>query len=203
MRAVRRHAAAGGRLCGFSGTGDGVVVAGQRVEIRAGRVALREVLPDEAGRLVDGGPRDRSWADGYPLPGTLPPARALIAQDHDGQWRPGFGMYQVVLPATNGAEEATVIGDVGFHTAPSVGSVEIGYGIVPSHRGHGYVTEAVKRADRVGAGAARGDGSARRDRSGQRRVPERPRPRRIHAGRRDGGGAPISPGRCCLAEVGR
>jgi RimJ/RimL family protein N-acetyltransferase len=113
------------------------------MEILAGRVVLREVLPGEAGRLVDGGPRDRSWADGYPLPGTLPPARALIAQDHDRQWRPGFGMYQIVLPATDGAEEATVIGDIGFHTAPLVGSVEIGYGIVPIHRGHGYVTEAV------------------------------------------------------------
>ncbi len=120
------------------------MVAGQRVEIRAGRVVLREVLPGEAGRLVDGGPRDRSWADGYPLAGTIPPARAIIAQDHDGQWRPGFGMYQIVLPASGDhGQPDTVIGDIGFHTAPSAGSVEIGYGIVPPHRGHGYVTEAV------------------------------------------------------------
>jgi RimJ/RimL family protein N-acetyltransferase len=140
---MRSAATCGLELSRFTGTGDGGVVAGQRVEIRAGRVVLREVLPAEAGRLVDGGPRDRSWADGYPLPGTLPPARALMAQDHDGQWRPGFGMYQIVLPAPDGAAEATVIGDIGFHTAPLVGSVEIGYGIVPIHRGHGYVTEAV------------------------------------------------------------
>ena len=119
------------------------MVAGQRVEIRAGRVVLREVLPAEAERLVDGGPRDGSWADGYPLPGTLPPARALIAQAHDGVWRPGFGMYQIVLPANGGDQPGAVIGDIGFHTAPLVGSVEIGYGIVPIHRGHGYVTEAV------------------------------------------------------------
>ena len=117
--------------------------AGQRVEIRAGRVVLREVLPAEAGQLVDGGPRDRSWADGYPLAGTIPPARAIIAQDHDGQWRPGFGMYQIVLSEPDGAGEPTTIGDIGFHTPPSVGSVEIGYGIVPAHRGHGYMTEAV------------------------------------------------------------
>ncbi len=115
-----------------------------RVEIRAERVVLREVLPCEAGRLVDNGPRDRSWADGYPLAGTVPPARAIIAQDHDGQWRPGFGMYQIVLPSSSDpGEPDMVIGDIGFHTAPSVGSVEIGYGIVPAHRGHGYVTEAV------------------------------------------------------------
>jgi RimJ/RimL family protein N-acetyltransferase len=121
------------------------VTAG-RVEIRAGRVVLQEVLPGEAGRLIDGGPRDRSWADGYPLPGTIPPARAIIAQDHDGQWRPGFGMYQILLPRNAnaaGSDDRTVIGDIGFHTAPSLGSVEIGYGIVPAHRGHGYVTEAV------------------------------------------------------------
>jgi len=119
------------------------VTAG-RVEIRAGRVVLREVLPAEAGQLVDGGPRDRSWADGYPLAGTIPPARAIIAQDHDGQWRPGFGMYQILLPGNGGGvDDQTVIGDIGFHAAPSVGSIEIGYGIVSGHRGHGYVTEAV------------------------------------------------------------
>jgi RimJ/RimL family protein N-acetyltransferase len=120
------------------------VVARQRVEILAGRVWLREVLPEEAGRLVDGGGRDRSWADGYPLAGTIPPARAIIAQDHDGQWRRGFGMYQIVLPASGDhSRPDVVIGDIGFHTAPSFGSIEIGYGIVPAHRGHGYVTEAV------------------------------------------------------------
>jgi len=119
-------------------------VATGRMEIRACRVLLREVLPDEAGRLVDGGPRDRSWADGYPLAGTIPPARAIIAQDRDRQWRPGFGLYQIVLPANGDHDRPdVVIGDIGFHTAQSVGSIEIGYGIVPSHRGHGYVTEAV------------------------------------------------------------
>jgi RimJ/RimL family protein N-acetyltransferase len=120
------------------------VVAGQRVELLAGRVSLREVLPGEAERLVDGEPRDRSWADGYPLAGTIPPARAIIAQDHDGQWRSGFGMYQIVLPSNgSGGDDQTVIGDIGFHSAPSDGSVEIGYGIVAAHRGHGFVTGAV------------------------------------------------------------
>jgi RimJ/RimL family protein N-acetyltransferase len=119
------------------------VVAGQRVELLAGRVWLQEVMPGEAGRLVDGEPRDRSWADGYPLTGTVPPARSLIAQAHDGVWRPGFGMYQIVLPGNDSDDDQTVIGDIGFHTAPSDGSVEIGYGIVPAHRGHGYVTGAV------------------------------------------------------------
>ena len=117
------------------------------MEIRAGRVVLQEVLPAEAERLVDGGPRDPSWADGYPLAGTIPPARAIIAQAHDGVWRPGFGMYQIVLTAKgevrDGGRPNIVIGDIGFHTAPSAGSVEIGYGIVPAHRGHGYVTDAV------------------------------------------------------------
>src|SRR5258705_13124678 len=97
LTAARSAATCGLELSGLSGAEDGDVGAGQRVEIRAGRVVLREVLPAEAGQLVDGGPRDRSWADGYPLAGTIPPARAIIAQDHDGQWRPGFGMYQIVL----------------------------------------------------------------------------------------------------------
>ena len=163
LTTARSAATCGLELSTFTGTGDGRRDAG-RVEIRAGRVVLREVLPGEAGRLVDGGPRDRSWADGYPLAGTIPPARAIIAQDHDGQWRPGFGMYQIVLPAScDRAPADLVIGDIGFHTAPSV---RLGRDRVRHRAGASRPRvrdRRRERADRVGVDAARCDRSARGD----------------------------------------
>lgn len=101
------------------------------------RVVLRELWPDEARRLLSGR-REPTWAPGYPLEDTRPPAEALIAADASGQWQAGFGMYQIQL-----LDAGTVIGDIGFHSAPDNGSVEIGYGIVPQHRGNGYVTRSV------------------------------------------------------------
>src|SRR5215813_12119555 len=101
------------------------------------RVALRELWPDEARRLLSGR-REPTWAPGYPLEDTRPPAESLVAAAASGQWRAGFGTYQIQLLDPN-----TVICDIGFHSAPSNGSVEIGYGIVPEHRGNGYVTRAV------------------------------------------------------------
>jgi len=37
-----------------------------------------------------------------------------------------------------------VVGDVGFHSSPVDGQVEIGYSIVPNFRGLGFATEAVQ-----------------------------------------------------------
>jgi RimJ/RimL family protein N-acetyltransferase len=36
-----------------------------------------------------------------------------------------------------------LIGDIGFHASPVDGQVEIGYSVVPSHRGMGFASEAV------------------------------------------------------------
>jgi RimJ/RimL family protein N-acetyltransferase len=49
-------------------------------------------------------------------------------------------MYQIVDRMSG-----QVVGDVGFHSSPDEsGSVEIGYGLVPGHRGKGLATEAVR-----------------------------------------------------------
>jgi len=109
-----------------------------RVVHDADRLQLREVLPVEAACLLTDGHRHASWAAEYPLDGTRPPAEALIEAHSAGKWRPGFGMFQIVL-----GESGRVVGDLGFHAIPADGSVQIGYGIVPEHRGQGYVTEAV------------------------------------------------------------
>jgi len=56
-------------------------------------------------------------------------------QQHDTA---GFGMYQIVRLA-----DGLVIGDIGFHTPPQDGSVEVGFGLAPSARGAGHASEAL------------------------------------------------------------
>lgn len=103
------------------------------------RVVLRRV-PRALARVLagpgDAGAGERSWAAGYPLPGTRVAARALLARDDDGSGP--WGMYEIILRASG-----QVIGDIGFHGPPDEsGTVEIGYGIVKQCRGRGLVGEA-------------------------------------------------------------
>jgi len=109
--------------------------------IVARRLWLRELRADEAALIVAGEqPDGQEWADGYPHEGTLDGARMLAALAAGGAYRPGFGMYQIVL-----VEAGLVVGDIGFHTAPdTTGSVEIGYGVAPGSRGQGIATEAAR-----------------------------------------------------------
>lgn len=50
-----------------------------------------------------------------------------------------FGIRQLIERSSG-----LVAGGVGFFGPPADGSVEIGYGVVPSRRGRGYATEAVR-----------------------------------------------------------
>src|SRR5260370_30107928 len=105
--------------------------AAERVELRQVPAGLVRVLADP--EADDRG--SRSWAHGYPLPGTRVAARNLVRQAEaagdggNGQW----GMFQIIL-----RETGEVIGDIGFHGPPDeTGTVEIGYGIVEQCRGRG------------------------------------------------------------------
>jgi RimJ/RimL family protein N-acetyltransferase len=109
----------------------------------AGRVELRQVPAGLARVLADpeaGGPGSRSWARGYPLPGTRVAARNFVRQAEsagdggNGQW----GMFLIIL-----REIGEVIGDIGFHGPPDeAGTVEIGYSLVEQYRGRGLVGES-------------------------------------------------------------
>jgi RimJ/RimL family protein N-acetyltransferase len=111
-------------------------VVAERVELRQVPAGLARVLADpEADN-----PGSRSWARGYPLPGTRVAARNFVRQaeaagdDGNGQW----GMFEIIL-----RETGEVIGDIGFHGPPDEsGTVEIGYGIVEQYRGRGLVGES-------------------------------------------------------------
>jgi [ribosomal protein S5]-alanine N-acetyltransferase len=111
--------------------------------VAAKRVELRQVPTELARLLADpeaDDPGSRSWARGYPLPGTRVAARNFVQQAEAGgdggndQW----GMFEIIL-----RETGEVIGDIGFHGPPDgAGTVEIGYGIVEQYRGRGLVGES-------------------------------------------------------------
>ena len=111
-------------------------VVAERVELRQVPAGLAQIL---AGPDADN-PGSRSWARGYPLPGTRVAARNFVRQAEaagDGgnsQW----GMFQIIL-----RETGEVIGDIGFHGPPDeAGTVEIGYSVVEQYRGRGLAGES-------------------------------------------------------------
>ena len=111
-------------------------LAAERVDLWEVPAGLARVLADPEAE----GPDSKSWAKGYPLPGTRMGARNLVRQAEAagsgdlGQW----GMYQIIL-----RETGEVIGDIGFHGPPDeAGTVEIGYSVVEQYRGRGLAGES-------------------------------------------------------------
>ncbi len=117
-----------------------VCCPGRVDELRAERLILRPVDTVEAERIVAGrpGPQD-CWAEDFPFEGDVVGATMYLrATAAGGDQRP-FGHYVVIR-----TEDAKAIGGIGFKGKPEAGSVEIGYGLVPSARGAGYAAEAVR-----------------------------------------------------------
>jgi [ribosomal protein S5]-alanine N-acetyltransferase len=111
------------------------------VDLTTPRLRLRPLAPDEMRELLEGRPLPgQTWAEGYPLDGTLVAVAMQQELVDAAVERGGFCHYQVML-----ADEDVVIGDVGFHAPPDeLGEVSVGFGIVPVARGRGYATEALK-----------------------------------------------------------
>jgi GNAT superfamily N-acetyltransferase len=90
------------------------------------------------GILVGEAPAGAHWADGYPTDGSLACATAVMVALEDGRTDP-FGAFCIVRE-----RDRLTIGDALFHGPPDdCGTVDIGYGLVPAARGHGYATMAV------------------------------------------------------------
>lgn len=108
-------------------------------DIRTSRLQLHAIDVAEAERIVarSAGPAD-AWADDFPFDGDVGAVggflRATVAL---GEQRP-FGYYRVTR-----LSDGQAVGGVGFKGQPDGGCVEIGYGLAPSARGHGYAAEAV------------------------------------------------------------
>jgi RimJ/RimL family protein N-acetyltransferase len=82
---------------------------------------------------------DAPWAPGYPLEGDTRACAAYLSQlqSKGAETSTPFGYYQVLV-------DGVVVGGIGFHGPPVDGVVEIGYGVVPSARGQGVATNALR-----------------------------------------------------------
>lgn len=91
---------------------------------------------------------DPPWADGYPMEGDKRACLAYLRQlpviGGSGRSHP-FGYYQILLAGE-------VVGGIGFHGPPRDGLVEIGYGVVPSVRGQGVASLALRHILELAAG---------------------------------------------------
>lgn len=118
---------------------DGGCFADAMTDVRTSRLQLHAIDVAEAERIVARrpGPGD-AWADDFPFEGDVGAVGAFLrATAAFGEQRP-FGYYRVTRLA-----DGLAVGGIGFKGQPEGGCVEIGYGLAPSARGHGYAAEAV------------------------------------------------------------
>lgn len=92
-----------------------------------------------AEQVANAGPRAENWEHDYPAEGDTDAAQMYLRQCREGSDPQPFGVYQIVRLA-----DGKIVGGAGFHSPPQDGIVEIGYGIVPSARGHGFATAAAR-----------------------------------------------------------
>jgi RimJ/RimL family protein N-acetyltransferase len=108
-------------------------------DLRTARLQLHAIDIAEAERIVarSAGPADM-WADDFPFEGDVGAVGVFLrATATHGEQRP-FGFYRITRLA-----DGRAIGGLGFKGQPDGGCVDIGYGLAPSARGHGYAAEAV------------------------------------------------------------
>nr|WP_241562627.1 GNAT family N-acetyltransferase [Streptomyces hoynatensis] len=99
------------------------------------RLLLRPWSAAEVSAVVGEG-RLPHWAEDFPAEGDR--VIALLLTEHS-EWLGEFGHRQIVERASG-----LVVGSIGLFWPPRAGEVEFGYGVVPSRRGRGYATEAVR-----------------------------------------------------------
>ena len=108
-------------------------------DIRAVRLLLHPIDAAEATRIEaqSPGPSD-VWVDDFPSEGDVGAVGAFLrATAASGEQQP-FGYYVIARRS-----DGRAIGGIGCKGQPAGGCVEIGYGLAPSARGHGYAAEAV------------------------------------------------------------
>jgi RimJ/RimL family protein N-acetyltransferase len=108
-------------------------------DIRTSHLELHAIDVAEGERIVaqKAGPAD-AWADDFPFEGDVGAVGGFLrATAESGEQQP-FGYYRI-----SRLSDGRAVGGVGFKGQPDDGCVEIGYGLAPSARGHGYAAEAV------------------------------------------------------------
>jgi RimJ/RimL family protein N-acetyltransferase len=108
-------------------------------DVRTARLQLHAIDVAEGERIVARSPGpDDSWALDFPFEGDVGAVGGFLDATSAGGEQQPFGFYRVAR-----LSDGRAIGGVGFKGRPADGCVEIGYGLVPSARGHGYAAEAV------------------------------------------------------------
>ena len=106
-----------------------------------------EPFDAELARAIVDGDRSDDWAEDFPFDGDVVVAEMILAAeshvDAPTRDRP-WGLWVIRLRVIDQDEVGSLIGGVGFRSAPRDGRVEIGYGLVPSARCFGFATEAVE-----------------------------------------------------------
>jgi RimJ/RimL family protein N-acetyltransferase len=108
-------------------------------DVRTPRLELHAIDVAEAERIAArrAGPGD-AWANDFPFEGDVGAVGGFLrASAALGEQQP-FGYYQITR-----LSDGLAIGGIGFKGQPDGGIAEIGYGLAPSARGHGYAREAV------------------------------------------------------------
>ncbi len=78
------------------------------------------------------------WVDDFPFEGDVGAVGSFLrATAALGEQRP-FGYYRITR-----LSDKRAVGGIGFKGQPDGGCAEIGYGLAPSARGHGYAAEAI------------------------------------------------------------
>jgi RimJ/RimL family protein N-acetyltransferase len=118
------------------------------IDVRTARLSLHPIDEAEAERIVAqrAGPTD-DWADDFPFEGDVGAVGGFLrATAAHGEQQP-FGYYRITR-----LSDGRAVGGIGFKGQPDGGCVEIGYGLAPSARGHGYAAEALMALLTVAAG---------------------------------------------------
>lgn len=140
-------------------------------ELQTPRLCLHAIDTAEGERIVGrcAGAED-SWAEDFPFDGDVVGVTAFLkATAAHGDQRP-FGHYRITRIA-----DGKAIGGIGFKSRPDAGCVEVGYGLAPSARGHGYAAEALLALMNVAAdhGSSRVIADTTRDNVASQRTLER------------------------------
>ena len=107
-------------------------------DVRTARLHLHAIDRAEAERIVTrrAGPAD-VWADDFPFDGDIAAVGAFMGATGSAR-KQRFGYYRITRLA-----DGLAVRGIGSKGQPHDGCVEIGYGLAPSARGHGYAAEAL------------------------------------------------------------
>jgi hypothetical protein len=106
---------------------------------------LVPLAPATAADIVAGAREDHRWAADFPAEGDLVVAGLVVlAAEAAGPTAPAADLADPYAGPWQVVQDGWTVGLLGFKGRPVDGVVEVGYGIVPSARGRGVATAAVR-----------------------------------------------------------